>query len=93
MLIIDAQIHLWETDRPDRPWMKGLQRPPHRPNGFSAQEILAEMDEVGVNRAVIVPPPGSAITIKAYWRRPPSIQADLRSLAVSIPKHRMLASS
>ncbi len=56
MLITDAQIHLWETDRPDRPWMKGLQRPPHRPNGFSAQEILAEMDEVGVNRAVIVPP-------------------------------------
>jgi predicted TIM-barrel fold metal-dependent hydrolase len=56
MFITDAQIHLWETDRPDRPWMKGLQRPPHRPNGFSAEQILAEMDSVGVNRAVIVPP-------------------------------------
>jgi len=42
MLITDAQIHLWEVDRLDRPWMKGLQRPPHRPNGFSAEEIIAE---------------------------------------------------
>src|SRR6266403_3199323 len=56
MFITDAQIHLWEVNRPDRPWMKGLQRPPHRPNGFSAEEILAEMDAVGVNRAILVPP-------------------------------------
>jgi hypothetical protein len=44
MPITDAQIHLWEVDRPDRPWMKGLQRLPHRPNGFSAEEIIAEND-------------------------------------------------
>jgi predicted TIM-barrel fold metal-dependent hydrolase len=56
MLITDAQIHLWEPDRPERPWLKQLQRPPHRPNGFSAEEILTEMDSVGVDRAVIVPP-------------------------------------
>jgi len=56
MLITDAQIHLWEIDRPDRPWIKGLQRPPHRPNGFSTEQILAEMDAVGVNRAILVPP-------------------------------------
>jgi predicted TIM-barrel fold metal-dependent hydrolase len=56
MLITDVQIYIWEIDRPDRPWMKGLQRPPHRPDGFSAEEILAEMDAVGVNRAVIVTP-------------------------------------
>jgi len=42
MLITDAQVHLWEVNRPDRPWMKGLQRPPHWPNGFSAEEIIAE---------------------------------------------------
>src|SRR5579863_8754681 len=56
MLISDAQVHLWEADRPDRPWPKGQQRPPHRPDGFSAEEMLAEMDAVGVDRAVIVPP-------------------------------------
>ena len=56
MLISDAQVHLWEADRPDRPWPKVQQRPPHRPNGFSAEEMLAEMDAAGVDRAVIVPP-------------------------------------
>jgi predicted TIM-barrel fold metal-dependent hydrolase len=56
MLISDAQVHLWEADRPDRPWPKGPQRHPHRPNGFSAEEMLVEMDAAGVDRAVIVPP-------------------------------------
>ena len=56
MLISDAQVHLWESDRPDRPWVKNLQRPPHRPNGFSAEQMLAEMDAVGVDRAIAVPP-------------------------------------
>ena len=55
MLVTDAQVHLWEAERPDRPWRK-LERPPHRPNGFSAEEMLAEMDQAGVDRAVIVPP-------------------------------------
>ena len=55
MLVTDAQVHLWEAERPDRPW-RPLQRPPHRPNGFSAEEMLAEMDTAGVDRAVIVPP-------------------------------------
>jgi hypothetical protein len=41
MFITDAQIHLWEINRPDRPLMEGLQCPPHRPNGFSAEEIIA----------------------------------------------------
>ena len=55
MLVTDAQVHLWEPERPDRPWRK-LERPPHRPNGFSAEEMLNEMDVAGVDRAVIVPP-------------------------------------
>jgi predicted TIM-barrel fold metal-dependent hydrolase len=56
MLVADAQVHLWDVDRPDRPWPAGLQRLPHRPNGFSAEEMLAEMDAAGVDRAIIVPP-------------------------------------
>jgi predicted TIM-barrel fold metal-dependent hydrolase len=55
MIITDAQVHLWEAERPDKPWRK-LERPPHRPNGFSAEEMIAEMDAAGVDRAVIVPP-------------------------------------
>jgi predicted TIM-barrel fold metal-dependent hydrolase len=56
MLVSDAQVHLWEVHRPDRPWPQEQQRPPHRPNGFSPEEMLAEMNAAGVDRAVIVPP-------------------------------------
>jgi predicted TIM-barrel fold metal-dependent hydrolase len=56
MLVTDAQVHLWESERPERPWPKPQARPPHRPNGFSAEEMLAEMDTAGVDRAIIVPP-------------------------------------
>jgi predicted TIM-barrel fold metal-dependent hydrolase len=58
-MITDAQVHLWEADRPDRPWPKRaheLQRPPHRPNGFSPEEMLQEMKSAGVDRAIVVPP-------------------------------------
>ncbi len=33
-----------------------LQRPPHRPNGFSPEEMLQEMKSAGVDRAIVVPP-------------------------------------
>ena len=56
MLVTDAQIHLWETERADRPWPKDGRSTPHRPNGFTAEQMLAEMDPIGVDRAVIVPP-------------------------------------
>ncbi|HZP32136.1 MAG TPA: amidohydrolase family protein [Candidatus Acidoferrales bacterium] len=56
MLITDAQVHLWEIDRPDRPWPGKPQRPPHRLNGFSAEQMLAEMEAARVDRAVVVPP-------------------------------------
>jgi predicted TIM-barrel fold metal-dependent hydrolase len=59
MLITDAQVHIWEADSPARPWPKGPSRPtqePQKPNGYSAEEMLAEMDAAGVDRAVLVPP-------------------------------------
>lgn len=56
MTITDAQIHVWETDRPDRPWPSPLRNEPQREGGFTAEEAIAEMDAAGVDRAVIVPP-------------------------------------
>jgi predicted TIM-barrel fold metal-dependent hydrolase len=56
MLVTDAQIHLWELERPDRPWPKDGRAKPQRPDGFTAEQMLAEMDPIGVDRAVIVPP-------------------------------------
>jgi predicted TIM-barrel fold metal-dependent hydrolase len=56
MVVTDSQIHVWEVDRPDRPWPQPPRNRPQREGGFSAAEAIAAMDEAGVDRAVIVPP-------------------------------------
>lgn len=58
-MIIDAQVHLWEAERPDRPWADWARDAPmvHRRNDpLEASEILATMDAAGVDMAVLVPP-------------------------------------
>jgi predicted TIM-barrel fold metal-dependent hydrolase len=55
-LITDSQVHIWEVDRPDRPWPQPPRNEPQLPNGYGAAEMLIEMDRAGVDRAVIVPP-------------------------------------
>ena len=66
MIITDAQVHLWEAHRPDRPWppeeveqkvfvaAKGAR--PHREEPLGGQEMVDVMDRAGVARAIIVPP-------------------------------------
>jgi predicted TIM-barrel fold metal-dependent hydrolase len=60
MEITDAQVHVFELSRPDRPWPAGseINSPGTalKPNGFSAEDLLAEMDAAGVDRAIMVPP-------------------------------------
>jgi L-fuconolactonase len=56
MMIVDAQVHIWAADTPERPWPPGHAHRAHRPVPFSAAELIAEMDGAGVDRAVIVPP-------------------------------------
>jgi len=56
MLIVDAQIHLWAADAPDRPWPPGGAQRAHQPYAVSKDMALAGMNEAGVDRAVIVPP-------------------------------------
>jgi predicted TIM-barrel fold metal-dependent hydrolase len=53
-MIIDAQVHLWAADRPDRPWPVGTSSAGHRM--ISADQLLGEMELAGVDRAVLVPP-------------------------------------
>lgn len=65
-MIIDAQLHLWEAHRPDRPWPADqIGKPsfvsvpgarPHRPEPLGADEAIGMMDAIGIDRAVIVPP-------------------------------------
>jgi L-fuconolactonase len=55
VLIADSQVHIWAASTPERPWPK---RPavPHKPVPYSADELIKDMDEAGVDRVVIVPP-------------------------------------
>jgi predicted TIM-barrel fold metal-dependent hydrolase len=54
-MIIDSQVHIWLADRPNRPWQPGAKA--QLPQPFSAEDMIARMDEGGVDAAVIVPPP------------------------------------
>lgn len=55
MRIVDAQVHIWGANTPDRPWPPTPVEP-HRPVPFSKDDLLREMSAAGVHRAVIVPP-------------------------------------
>jgi predicted TIM-barrel fold metal-dependent hydrolase len=56
MLITDSQVHIWAADSPARPWPPGRAHQAHRPQPFSKEDLLKEMDGAGVHRVVIVPP-------------------------------------
>lgn len=56
MILTDAQVHIWEADRPDRPWSPIGHTYSHGPPSAKAEMMLADMDEAGVHRALLVPP-------------------------------------
>ena len=56
MLIVDAQVHVWAADTPDRPWPAIGHSYAHRETPLGPDELLREMDAAGVDRVVIVPP-------------------------------------
>jgi L-fuconolactonase len=52
--IVDTQVHLWKANT-DRPWPPNTM--PQLPQPFGYDQLLPMMDEAGVERVVIVPPP------------------------------------
>jgi len=52
MAIIDAQVHVYERNHPGRPWAAVL----HGPSAVTGDDMIAAMDSVGVDGAVIVSP-------------------------------------
>jgi L-fuconolactonase len=56
MVIIDAQVHVWGPDTPERPWSPDGAANAHRSVPLGKDELLREMDAAGVDRVVIVPP-------------------------------------
>ncbi len=53
-MLTDAQLHVWEANRPDRPWDR--QHRPQLAEPFTPERAIALLDEHGVDRAVLVPP-------------------------------------
>ena len=50
--VIDAQVHAYERDRPTRPWIGFL----HGPAEVTGDDMVAAMDRVGVDGALLVSP-------------------------------------
>lgn len=52
MTVIDAQVHAYERDRPERPWAAVL----HGPSEVTGADMVTAMDSVGVAGALLVSP-------------------------------------
>lgn len=59
MLVIDAQVHVWASGTPSDPH--------RRTSRYSADELIAEMNEAGVDGAVLHPPSYSIIYAAERW--------------------------
>src|SRR5512147_1682394 len=59
MMVIDSQVHAYAANTPQRPW----HRPPQGwPDHVTGDEMVAAMDEVGVDGAILV----SAFSLYEY---------------------------
>ncbi len=92
MLIVDSQVHIWGANAPERPWpvpqgaLKPL--PPHRAVPITKESLLREMDELGINRVILIPPSWEGdrndLVLEAAQRHPDRFAAVGR-LDVSAP--------
>jgi len=55
-LVVDAQVHIWAEDTPERPWQPGGHAHAHIDRPFLAPELIGAMDASGIDRAVLIPP-------------------------------------
>jgi predicted TIM-barrel fold metal-dependent hydrolase len=56
MKIIDAQVHVWLPETPERPWPAGGAARAQLPYALDCEKLSVMMDEAGVDRAILVPP-------------------------------------
>jgi len=71
MMIIDSQVHAYERNHPGRPWVGHLHGPPE----VTGEQMVAAMDEVGVNGALLVSPFAmygfdASYALEAYAKHP-----------------------
>ena len=70
-LTIDAQVHAYERDQPSRPWVGTL----HGPVEVTGDDMVAEMDAVGVDGALLISPYSmyrydASYALEVYARHP-----------------------
>lgn len=53
--VVDAQVHVWGEDSPERPWDSSVAIAPHGPPGMPASTVLAAMSNAKVNAGLIIP--------------------------------------
>jgi L-fuconolactonase len=53
-MIVDAQVHVWAAETPQRPWLRAEDA--HLPKPFGYEDLRTEMARAGVDRAVLIPP-------------------------------------
>jgi len=70
MRLIDAHTHAWGRDTNELPWQAEV-LPPEWDGTYTHEELIADMDEVGVDEAVIVTTPayGRGIRANEYTMR------------------------
>lgn len=56
MTIIDAQVHIWQADSPQRPHITEDASKPHQENPLTYARLLEAMNRAGVDRVILVPP-------------------------------------
>ncbi len=87
MLIVDAQVHIWGSGKPTNPNHRQVER-------FSKDDLLKEMDEAGVDAAVIHPPSSwdpnaNALAVEAAGQHPNRL-AILGNFPLDRPESRSL---
>ena len=86
MLIVDAQVHIWSSGLPTNPAHRQV-------TSVTADELLKEMDEAGVDAAVIHPPgwdPDSNQLAMDAARQHPNRLAILGNFPLDLPESRDL---
>jgi predicted TIM-barrel fold metal-dependent hydrolase len=56
MMIIDAQVHVWKAEAPNRPWPEWGKKVSHLEEPLNYQRMIGLMNDAGIDRAIIVPP-------------------------------------
>ncbi len=89
MLIVDAQIHIWKNHKPTNPNHRQV-------TDYTAADVLKEMDEGGVNAALIHPPgwdpDSNALAVEAA-RQHPNRLAILGNFPLDRPESRTMVDS